>query len=254
MEILDIEKIRLDGGTQMRASLNADTIGEYADAMVEGAKFPPIVVFYDGTDYWLGDGFHRVHAAKSKGFREIETDVRAGTVRDAILCAIQANAQHGLRRTNADKRRAVETLLRDEEWRSWSDHQIAREACVDVKTVSRWRGDLSAIYGSSTDSPRKVERGGTTYTMKTENIGVRTERERPYPDPLQAQIRADCRAVDQRVAAVRSGELEISPPREDHAQEVMDDIYDRITGHLAGAQARILVDRVIAFYGQDWHL
>lgn len=39
--------------------------------------------------------------------------------REAILFIVGANASHGLRRTNADKRRTVERLLADEEWRGW---------------------------------------------------------------------------------------------------------------------------------------
>ena len=34
-------------------------------------KFPDVTVFYDETDYWLVDGFHRVAAAKQKGQAQI---------------------------------------------------------------------------------------------------------------------------------------------------------------------------------------
>ena len=33
----------------------------------QGAVFPPVIVFYDGTSYWLADGFHRVGATESLG-------------------------------------------------------------------------------------------------------------------------------------------------------------------------------------------
>ena len=36
---------------------------------------------------------------------------------------------HGLRRSNADKRRAVLTLLNNEEWAKWSAREIAK-ACL----------------------------------------------------------------------------------------------------------------------------
>jgi hypothetical protein len=54
--------------------------------------------------------------------------VRTGSRRAAMLFSVGANAAHGMRRTNADKRRAVETLLADAEWAAWSDNQIAK-AC-----------------------------------------------------------------------------------------------------------------------------
>ena len=43
------------------------------------AKSPTsITVFFDGKTYWLGDGFHRVAAAKKAGLDEVEFDVRRG--------------------------------------------------------------------------------------------------------------------------------------------------------------------------------
>lgn len=45
------------------ATLHQDWIEEYAAEMAGDAKFPPVVVFFDGDRHWLGDGFHRTHAA-----------------------------------------------------------------------------------------------------------------------------------------------------------------------------------------------
>jgi hypothetical protein len=145
-------QIRTDGGTQMRAGVNESTAEEYADELRQGAVFPPVTVFYDGQAYWLGDGFHRVRVyglAYGESV-EIPCEVRPGTRRDAVLCAAGANAVHGLRRTNADKRRAVETLLRDEEWGRWSNREIARRCHVDEKTVRSLRDALTAEVPQST--------------------------------------------------------------------------------------------------------
>ena len=49
--------------------------------------------------------------------------------------SIQSNFTHGLRRSNADKRRAVEMLLADEEWSAKSDRWIAETAGVHHSTV-----------------------------------------------------------------------------------------------------------------------
>ena len=75
-----------------------------------------------------------------------------------VLHAVSANATHGLRRTNADKRRAVMALLYDDEWAQWSDREIARRCAVDGKTVARLRAELTAELPQM----RLVERGGTT--------------------------------------------------------------------------------------------
>lgn len=134
-----ISKIRIDGGTQNRARLNEEAVSEYENALTEGAKFPPVTVFFDGSDYWLADGFHRYHANKNIGALDIEAEVHNGTKRAAILHSVGVNAAHGLRRSNADKRKAVETLLNDEEWAKWSDRQIAAACAVSHSFVAAIR-------------------------------------------------------------------------------------------------------------------
>ncbi len=131
-----------DGGAQMREEMKPDVVREYADEMAAGASFPPVEVYHDGSIYWLADGFHRVAAARKLERQTIEAEVREGTARDAIIHGIGANASHGLRRTQADKRRAVERLLRDEEWSKWSNRKIAKVAKVDHKTVGKIRREL----------------------------------------------------------------------------------------------------------------
>lgn len=125
---INIEAIRIDGGTQSRTEINNEAVAEYAEAVRAGTEFPPVVVFHDGADYWLADGFHRYHAHKHAEKASIAADVRDGTKRDAVLFSLGANGTHGLRRTNADKRKAVQTVLADAEWAQWSDRKIA-EVC-----------------------------------------------------------------------------------------------------------------------------
>lgn len=140
-----LASIRFDGQTQMRAEINGDAVAEYRDAMKKGATFPPVKLFFDGCDYWIGDGYHRWHAAGDAGFTEIEADVAQGTRRDAILWACFANATNGVRRTNVDKRKAVETLLKDDEWGQWSDRVIADKCGVSQPFVGAIRKQLITI-------------------------------------------------------------------------------------------------------------
>ncbi len=170
-----VARIRTDGGTQPRAQMNPVTVENYAEDMQSGAAFPPIVVFYDGSDYWLADGFHRLAAAKRAELEHIKADVRQGTRRDAVLFSVGANATHGLRRTNDDKRRAVLTLLRDDEWVKWSDREIARQCAVTHPFVAKIRIELSG----NDYQIRTVTRNGATYTQDTSNIGKRSEPAQP---------------------------------------------------------------------------
>ncbi|THJ30962.1 hypothetical protein E8K88_16490 [Lampropedia aestuarii] len=172
--MLELDKIRFDGTTQSRVQLNEDTVAEYAEAMREGVAFPAITVFFDGSDYWLADGFHRYHAARHAGLAQILEHVIPGTKREAILHSLGANANHGLRRTNADKRKAVETLLADAEWATWSNVQVAKACGVSEFLV---RSIRDSIFDKNEDRPidRTVTRNGTTYTQNTANIGKKPE-------------------------------------------------------------------------------
>lgn len=142
LETVILDDIRTDGGTQPREYLNELVLSEYAESMTGGTVFPPVVIFFDGSHYWLADGFHRFFAAKKCGARDITADVRPGTRREARLYAVGANATHGLRRTNADKRRAALTLLQDEEWQRWSNREIARQCGVTHTFVAKLRREL----------------------------------------------------------------------------------------------------------------
>lgn len=138
--------IRLDGGTQIRARIDEPTVAEYAEQMAAGSAFPPLVVYHDGDDYWLADGFHRLAASAAVGLAEIDCEVRSGSRRDALLCAVGANSAHGLRRTNDDKRRAVGLLLADSEWSQKSDRWIAEACGVSNRFVSGMRNQLCTVH------------------------------------------------------------------------------------------------------------
>ena len=176
--------ITQDPRLQPRAALDPETVEDYTARYAEGVAMPEVTIFYDGATYWLGDGFHRVASATKAGLDAIPADVRDGTFRDALLFAAGANAGHGLRRTNADKRRAVEMLLGDAGCAGWADREIARHCQVGAPLVGEIRTHLKEITDNPasahlqeiTDAPaaRTVTRGGVTYTMNTRNIGRRS--------------------------------------------------------------------------------
>ncbi|WP_429498652.1 ParB/RepB/Spo0J family partition protein [Robbsia andropogonis] len=169
---VQLSEITYDGSTQSRVSIDESVVAEYADAITDGASFPPVVVFQDGATIWLADGFHRFHAHRKIGALTIDADVRQGSRRDAILFSVGANSSHGLRRSNADKRKAVETLLADAEWAAWSDREIARCVRVDNKTVSSLRN--SSVRKAPTERTFTTKHG-TQAVMKTANIGKAVE-------------------------------------------------------------------------------
>jgi hypothetical protein len=161
---LDLGLVRFTRATQMRdAGLDQRVVGDYAEAMLDGAEFPPGRVFYDGTTYWGARGFHRSAAAQKAGRKTFPFEVRRGTRRNAILDAVGSNVIHGLRRSDADKRRAVETLLRDPEWSKWSDHELARRAGVGKTLVRKMRRRLQP---KPQGAPVLARRGEQVYELR----------------------------------------------------------------------------------------
>lgn len=181
IQMLSLSEIQLDERCQPRTNINQEIIDEYAGAMEAGAEFPPLTVYRDGGDFYLADGFHRHAAAVQAGKAHFHCEVQPGSIRDAILHAVGANASHGMRRTNDDKRRAVLTLLRDEEWAQWSDNEIAKRCGVSQPFVSGMRGSLITDIS---DSPERTytDRYGNQRTMNTANIGTATPRPHEFLD------------------------------------------------------------------------
>ena len=158
MKTLNLNNIIIDKGTQSRAAISEDTVIDYAEAMQAGDTFPPVVVYHDGVDYYLADGFHRLHAAKRLHKASIQADVRTGTLRDAILYSLGANHDHGLRRSNADKRKCVQTLLEDFEWGELSVNEMARICGVSPQLVTAVKLEMEGgakVSTVKTNAPKK---------------------------------------------------------------------------------------------------
>lgn len=179
--MIKISDLILSEEVQSRVSLDENVINEYAEAMKNGDEFPPIDVYKDGDDNYVADGFHRVKGAIKAGLTEFKAKIKEGTIRDAILHSVSANSTHGLRRTNLDKRNAVEKLLVDPEWQLWSDRKIADKCAVSPSTVAKVRNDLSVQVGQIQE--RNFERNGKTHTMNTTNIGAKKEDSPEYLEP-----------------------------------------------------------------------
>jgi hypothetical protein len=166
---IEIARILIKETIQQRVQLNKNVINEYAEEIKAEAIFPPLTVFDDEGNFILADGWHRYEAYKLAGIDVVAADIINGGERDAILYAVGANAEHGLQRNNADKRFAVKTMLKDEEWGQWSDGEIARRTRVSQTFVSKVRRELTQ-HGAEFSSRRICANGRS---MNTTNIGQR---------------------------------------------------------------------------------
>jgi hypothetical protein len=170
---MKITQLKIELQTQSRVNINQETVAEYADAMMDGEKFPPVVAFYDGKEYYLADGYHRYFAAKKARLDDIDCDVKNGTLRDAVLFSVGVNSAHGLRRSNEDKRKAVMTILDDVEWAEWSDITIAKKCQVTGAFVGRVRKTLNL----ESTTRKYVNQHGSVVSIDTANRG------RPAQEP-----------------------------------------------------------------------
>jgi hypothetical protein len=114
----------------------------------------------------------------------IVAQVRQGSQRDAILFSVGANDQHGLRRTNADKRRGVETLLRDAEWRDNGDNWIAKQCGVAQSFVWKVGKELISEIGSRPE--RKGQDGKTRRVPKPRAADTDVGHGLDASDPLES--------------------------------------------------------------------
>ena len=172
MQNIRVVDIVIDEKNHPRAEVDQQLVAEYAEALREGATFPPIDVFRQGKKFLLADGRHRVEAARQEAKATIQAKVHDGDRRAAILFAVGANAQHGQRRTGADKRKAVQILLADKTWWLWSDNEIARRCCVSRDLVKDTRAEMKPHLAESQDSATTTAmRNGKAYKIKTGNIG-----------------------------------------------------------------------------------
>jgi ParB-like chromosome segregation protein Spo0J len=172
LDKLDAHKV------QVRSAISTDAVSDYAAAMRDGAHFPAVTVYQSEDTYVLADGHHRLLAARQCGFLDILAEVRPGTKADALTYALSANANHGLRRTTADKNRAA--WLAITQWPEKSDREIAKICCIDHHTVAKERRDLEAT-GEIPQLKKRTGADGKTRKVPAARTKAAAPPSRPSP-------------------------------------------------------------------------
>jgi len=139
---LPLNQIRVDLGTQMRVERSDGTIAEYAEALERGDTLPPIIVYKIEGEYVLVDGFHRYYAYRKLGRDTILCEIIQGTFDDAREYACCANKAHGLRRSEEDKRNAVQTFFGIPGRDTQTNSEVAKKLGVSVPFVKKVRNEF----------------------------------------------------------------------------------------------------------------
>lgn len=219
IKTINLKQIRIDGGTQSREKLDQTVVAEYAELIKEGTEFPPISVIFDGTDYYLSDGFHRLLATQKAGKASISCDVITGTLRDAILYSLSANSNHGLRRTIDDKRKAVMTMLEDFEWAEWSDREIARQCHVSHPFVTKLRALMKP--------QKKAEKPAKTGNVTTPKVEAPTPEPEPHDEKQEViqELIEQNQKLTQRLAIEL---MEATPEEKQSAEKLIEELREEV--------------------------
>jgi hypothetical protein len=196
---------------QTREVTNSQYIDDLAERMLAGDTFPPVVIFSNGKDAWLPDGIHRLDAA-IKAKKKIAVQWRKGTRDEAIEYACGANGSHGMRRTNSDKRRAVELALKtfpDRSSRAIAELCVVSRELVDEMRKPAQVSQPSASGGrtATSNSEKRTGRDGKNYpaaqrpaASKAESNGepVADDPEPLDPNSLEA-VQADLKEAERKI-------------------------------------------------------
>lgn len=159
MKQVKLDDIRIDGGTQGRVVIDQPTVYTYRDAMLEGDEFPPVETMFDGTTHWLIDGFHRYHAYKLIGVKQIEVRYKPGTLEEAQIASFGVNGRHGKPRTHEDKRKVVLAALEHPMTKDLSNAEIAKICCVSKPFVGAMRDPETAVKQKEAREKSTIKRG-----------------------------------------------------------------------------------------------
>jgi hypothetical protein len=159
--LLEVSRFRTDGGTQSREHMNKMLVSEYCYHMKAGARFPSLEAFFDGTSYWLIDGFHRLEGAKQAGVTQLYCAIHKGTLEQARWQCLAANATNSLHRSNRDKAFAVGLALAHPMSAGMSDGLIGGHVGVSGHFVGNCR--RASTQNGSESIPRTGRDGRTIH-------------------------------------------------------------------------------------------
>lgn len=200
--LLRLDQLYRDPRCQARCAFSKTHADELADLRRRGIEYSdPVVVFYDSERYILAAGWHRCAGEEdANGPRAwIKADVRKGTLRDAQLFAAGDNKEAKLGRSIEDKRRAVLTLLVDEEWGAWPATRIADHCGVSEGFVRQLRGEMAEEEAREAEEAKREEARRRENSSRAEAKGKEPsgDAEKSYnTKPPPKPKRTDAETVD----------------------------------------------------------
>lgn len=129
------------------AAVQADVVRRYADLLLDGVEFPPVLVMRVAAglpQVMVLDGRHRLAAHRLAGREDIAVEYsEAKDIRAGLEVALKANGAHGLPRSREDLRHCIG--LADKLWPEVSDREIARRLGCGHSWVSEVRRKAAPV-------------------------------------------------------------------------------------------------------------
>lgn len=210
MRTVKLNDIRIDGGTQGRVVIDQQHVYHMVEMMKEGYEFDPIDTNFDGVTYWLVDGFHRYHAYKLMGIKEVTLKYTPGTQAEAVIRSYGVNARHGLPRSFDDKKKVVEEALANPDLKDKSNYEIAKICVVSQSFVAGVK-DPEKKKKQKEAKERHIQKKAeelTSQTSSPENTS-QTSSEKTTPAPVDLNVGA---APDE--AEMKAAELAMQADQE----------------------------------------
>lgn len=165
-EKIMISSINFDEDTQIREHIQEQIVTEYAELMKQGNEFPPVILFRDNETFFIGDGWHRIRASQKNGYSHFLAQVYDGGKPAAIRYSLKSNITHGLRLTNADKRKKVKVAL--QEYPTLSTNEIAN-ICGVSESLARSIRDRFV----KNEPGKRIGADGKEYPARKKERGVK---------------------------------------------------------------------------------
>lgn len=101
-------------------------VESYRREMASTGKHTPLSACFDGNDYWLFDGYHRLAAMKSMGYNAVQVRVYIGTRRDALRRYVKDKLKSGGHDGKPIFSHCLRLLSEDPEWSNLNPTVLSR--------------------------------------------------------------------------------------------------------------------------------
>lgn len=174
--LIDIAKICLNAGTQLRTKLDNFQVERYSEIYKDGGPWSmtPIHLCFDGERYIPSNGYHRITAAKAAGLTQIAAFIKRASLDECMFDACAANKENTVARCRDTVQRAVRAALGFKP--EWSDRKLAEWVGVHFNTIYIWRHKLEAEAREAAQATKKPNEGGQPGQPDESNSDAETPR------------------------------------------------------------------------------